>query len=218
MSNETWNPNYFVVYPTGINLEWQGDPDATSDDVSFTLQLIANLSSTYCLDSSRIFAAGKSNGGGFAANVLACDPVASRQIAAFAGMSGAFYQGSTDVGCSGDTVAITCNPGRAPVPILETHGSADGTIPYTGGPRRGSCLPTIPRFMTDKGQRAGIGGVNASTSLYNGNVLKYTYGNIASLNGVVTHYWVNGMDHIWPTISATYFDATPILFDFFNTW
>lgn len=166
MSNETWNPNYLVVYPTGIDLQWQGDPAASSDDIGFTLQLVANISSTYCIDTSRIFAAGKSNGGGFSANILACDPLASRTFAAFAGMSGAFYQGNTESNCSGDTVAISCNPGRSPVPILETHGSADATVNYYGGPRRGSCLPSIPRFMTDKGQRANIGGVNASTSYY----------------------------------------------------
>jgi len=219
MSNENWNPNFLVVYPTGINLEWQGDPDATTDDVAFTLQLVANLSSTYCVDSSRIYSAGMSNGGGFSANILACDPLASRTFAAFAGMSAACYQGTNDVDCSGDTVAISCNPGRAPVPILETHGSADGVINYYGGPRRSRCLPSIPRFMTDKGQRAGVGGMNTSTPYYNGNVIQYTYGNNASLAGVVTHYWVNGLGHTWPSTAAgTYFNATPIMFDFFNKW
>ena len=219
MSNETWNPNYLVVYPTGIDQQWQGDPAATTDDIGFTLELVANLSGTYCLDSSRVFAAGMSNGGGFAANILACDPVASRKFAGFGGMSGAYYQGTTDAGCSGDTVAISCNPGRAPVPVLETHGSADGVIPYAGGPRRNRCLPSIPRFMTDKAQRAGIGGVNTSIPYYDGNVLNYTYGNNASLTGVVTHYWVNGLGHTWPSIAAgAYFDATPVLFAFFDRW
>ncbi|KAI4833541.1 hypothetical protein E4T44_09356, partial [Aureobasidium sp. EXF-8845] len=72
LSNETFNPNYLVAYPYGINAEWQGDPDAVGfDDIGFTLELLNNLTSTFCLDSSRLYASGKSNGGGFAANILA---------------------------------------------------------------------------------------------------------------------------------------------------
>ncbi|KER00129.1 carbohydrate esterase family 1 protein [Aureobasidium subglaciale EXF-2481] len=131
MSNEAFNPSYLVVYPQGISLQWQGDPDAVGyDDVGFTLELLANLSSTLCIDSSRVYAAGKSNGGGFAANVLACDPQASRIFAAFAGASGAYYPGATDANCNGDVVPLTCNPGRYPIPLFTTHGDSDGVIPF----------------------------------------------------------------------------------------
>ncbi|KAI5195316.1 hypothetical protein E4T38_09163 [Aureobasidium subglaciale] len=129
MSNEAFNPSYLVVYPQGISLQWQGDPDAVGyDDVGFTLELLANLSSTLCIDSSRVYAAGKSNGGGFAANVLACDPQASRIFAAFAGASGAYYPGATDANCNGDVVPLTCNPGRYPIPLFTTHGDSDGQL------------------------------------------------------------------------------------------
>ncbi|KAI5240853.1 hypothetical protein E4T42_08257 [Aureobasidium subglaciale] len=129
MSNEAFNPSYLVVYPQGISLQWQGDPDAVGyDDVGSTLELLANLSSTLCIDSSRVYAAGKSNGGGFAANVLACDPQASRIFAAFAGASGAYYPGATDANCNGDVVPLTCNPGRYPIPLFTTHGDSDGQL------------------------------------------------------------------------------------------
>jgi poly(3-hydroxybutyrate) depolymerase len=113
--------------------EWQGDPDAKTDDVKFTLDLIDHISSKYCVDTDKIYASGKSNGGGFSANILACDPVASNKIAAFAGIAGAYYQGTTSAGCDAKTVPIKCSPGRKPIPILETHGTADGVIPYNGG-------------------------------------------------------------------------------------
>jgi poly(3-hydroxybutyrate) depolymerase len=150
MSNEAFNPNCLVVYPQGLNAVWQGDPDASGyDDVGFTLELLTNLISTFCIDSTKIYAAGKSNGGGFSANILACDPQASRVFAAFGGIAGAYYQGNTESPCDGTTVPITCNPGRYPVPIFTTRGDSDATIPYTGGGRRGRCLPTIPHFMTE---------------------------------------------------------------------
>jgi poly(3-hydroxybutyrate) depolymerase len=169
MSNETFNQNYLVVYPRGIHLVWQGDPDATGhDDVDFTLSLLANLSSTFCVDSSRVYAAGKSSGGGFAVNILACDPRASLIFAAFGGMSGACYQGlagATENNCNGATVPVSCNQGRYPVLIFTIHGSADATINYDGGPRRNYCLPSLPHFMTSRSTLNHLGGSNTSTTL-----------------------------------------------------
>ncbi|KAG9630820.1 alpha/beta-hydrolase, partial [Aureobasidium melanogenum] len=219
MSNETMNPNYLVVYPQAIDLQWQGDPAAVGyDDIGFTMELLANLSSTFCIDSARVYAAGKSNGGGFAANVLACDPQASRVFAGFAGASGAYYQGTTDVGCTDATVTFSCNPGRYPVPIFTTHGDADTTIPYTGGGRRGRCLPSIPLFMTSWAVRNSLGSSNTSVSLYNNNVVRYDYGN-ASFPQLSAHYYVHGLGHTWPSLAAgSPFDATPLLLSFWNRW
>ncbi|KAH0085948.1 alpha/beta-hydrolase, partial [Aureobasidium melanogenum] len=219
MSNETMNPNYLVVYPQAIDLQWQGDPAAVGyDDIGFTMELLANLSSTFCIDSARVYAAGKSNGGGFAANVLACDPQASRIFAGFAGASGAYYQGTTDVGCTDATVTFSCNPGRYPVPIFTTHGDADTTIPYTGGGRRGRCLPSIPLFMTSWAVRNSLGSSNTSVSLYNNNVVRYDYGN-ASFPQLSAHYYVHGLGHTWPSLAAgSPFDATPLLLSFWNKW
>ena len=133
-----------------------GDPSATPgvDDIGFIKALIANLTASYCIDTSRIFAAGMSNGGGFV-NVLACDPVMSVQIAAFAPVSGAVYTNNTGT-CSPYTIEPVntipqpvCSPGRSNIPIIEFHGTGDQTIGYTGGSRRGYCLPAIPHWATD---------------------------------------------------------------------
>ncbi|KAI4741055.1 alpha/beta-hydrolase [Aureobasidium sp. EXF-12298] len=171
MSNETMNPNYLVVYPQGIDEQWQGDPEAVGyDDVDFTLELLANLSSAYCLDTNKIYAAGKSNGGSFAANILACHPKASGVFAAFGGISGAYYQGDSEDNCKPSTVPIPCNSSRSPIPIFTTHGDADETIPYDGGPRRDRCLPNLPHFMIEWSERNGLGTSNTSTSLYHKDV------------------------------------------------
>ncbi|KAI5197378.1 alpha/beta-hydrolase [Aureobasidium subglaciale] len=201
MSNETMNSNYLVVYPQGLNQQWQGDPEAVGyDDIGFTLELLANLSSTYCMDTYKIYAAGKSNGGSFAANVLACDPRASTKFAAFGGISGAYYQGDSEDDCNAATVPISCNPGRSPIPIFTTHGDADETIPYNGGPRRDRCLPSLPHFMTEWSERNGLGASNTSVSLYHKDV-------------------VHGLGHYWPSLAnGSSFDATPLLLEFWNTW
>jgi polyhydroxybutyrate depolymerase len=88
--------NAIVVYPQGLvgtdgQTAWQGAPySANVDDVLFTSDLITRLQTNYCVDPRRIYAAGKSNGGGFT-GVLACR-MAGR-IAAFAPVSGAFASG-----------------------------------------------------------------------------------------------------------------------------
>ena len=129
---------------------------------------------------------------------------------------------------SASTLPIPCNPGRTPLPLLETHGTADNTIPYNGGPRRSKCLPTIPRFIQNWAAIDGYDPNNNVTSPlnYNGatislnNVKKYEWG-----SGVLTHYWVRGMGHSWPsTVSnldsgtPTYFNGTPIMMEFFRKY
>ncbi|KAH1961749.1 hypothetical protein KXV90_004974 [Aspergillus fumigatus] len=79
-SNEAWNPDAIAVYPQGLDNQWQGDPDSSGvDDVAFTMEMLDNFEKRYCIDSSRVYAAGKSNGGGFT-NLLACDPTAFKSI------------------------------------------------------------------------------------------------------------------------------------------
>jgi len=217
LSNETWNKNYIVVYPLGVSNQWQGDPAATGyDDVTFTLQLLDNLESNYCIDTSRLYSSGKSNGGGFSGNILACHPVASRRFAALSACSGANYQlAYSDANCDADHVPITCNAGRYPIPFITTHGDSDGTIPYNGGGRRESCLPSMPHFMTNWAGIDGFSGANTSTLLVNGNVNQFSYDNA----GIVQHLRVKGMDHIWPaTALGAPFDFTPMLLSFFDSY
>lgn len=130
LSESGKNPHMLVAYPQGISKQWQGDPEANSDDVGFTLDMINSIQDQYCIDPDKIYASGQSNGGGFSANILACHNVASRRIAAFAGVSGAYYQGSSDANCNPSTVSIPCNAGRKNVPVIEFHGKKDDVIPY----------------------------------------------------------------------------------------
>ncbi|KAF2723822.1 carbohydrate esterase family 1 protein [Polychaeton citri CBS 116435] len=226
-SNPEFNDKYLAVYPQGVDDQWQGDPEATTDDVAFTLHMLEKLSDDFCLDEFRIFASGKSNGGGFSLSVLACDPVASTRIAAFAAAAGAYYQKNTTDVCDPETIPISCNAGRPGIPILEFHGGADTTIPYAGGARREECLPSVPHFITSWAERDGMSSRNRSVSIYDGNVTKYMFGRRRKETRLVTSYFIPTMDHVWPSTEPnpdsiahnappTYFNATPIMMDFFG--
>lgn len=61
---------FIAVYPEGEIApgtrvrQWQGDPDASPDvdDVAFVSGLIDALTDSYCIDTSKVYACGKSNG------------------------------------------------------------------------------------------------------------------------------------------------------------
>ncbi|MFF1614961.1 alpha/beta hydrolase family esterase [Amycolatopsis sp. NPDC058278] len=196
-----------AVYPQGLigtdgESAWTGAPySAAADDVLFTSDLLTALQRTLCVDPGRIFAAGKSNGGGFA-GVLVCR-LAGR-IAAFAPVSGAFYpQGGA------------CHPSR-PVPVLDFHGTADTTIPYSGNPAKG--LPAIPDWLAAWSTRDGCRPDPVSWTPVAGVVAQKWLG------CALEHYRVEGAGHVWPSTrpdnnSATpaVIDATPVIWRFFRS-
>ncbi|KAI4725668.1 hypothetical protein E4T49_06557 [Aureobasidium sp. EXF-10728] len=186
-SLERINPYGIAVYPTAVKDStgqptWQGDPsyvgNNTINDMGFVQALIANISSQYCIDTSRIFAAGFSNGGGLV-NVMACDPTMSTVFNAFGPHSGAYYTqtGDSNTVCfpntvtTNDLVHSVCSPSRR-VPMVEFHGDGDGTIPYFGGGRRGYCLPAIPHWSQDWATRNNLTTDNVTTVTNGGNVTR----------------------------------------------
>lgn len=84
--------------------------------------MIEAVAANYSVDRSRIYACGKSNGGGFTA-LLACRPDTSAVIAAFAPVSPALYQGTY--------AFYNCSPSR-PAPLLHAHGLEDRITEFHG--------------------------------------------------------------------------------------
>ncbi|MBB4688427.1 alpha/beta hydrolase family esterase [Amycolatopsis jiangsuensis] len=195
-----------AVYPQGLvgtdgETAWTGAPySASADDVQFTSDLLTSLQGQLCVDPSRIYATGKSNGGGFV-GVLACR-MAGR-FAAFAPVSGAFYpQGGA------------CHPSRK-VALLDFHGTADTTIPYTGNPAKG--LPSIPDWLAGWTSRDHCFPRPLSYSPVHDVVVQRWLG--CSL----VHYRVEGAGHVWPSTepnldseTPTVIDATPVIRHFFR--
>lgn len=113
---------FIVVYPEGFENSWNagfccGQAQSQNiDDVDFAVELIDELAKVACVDRSRVFATGLSNGG-YLAHRLACER--PEQYAAFSSVAG--------------LLAISpCEPsvGR---PILQLHGTADAIVGYAGG-------------------------------------------------------------------------------------
>jgi poly(3-hydroxybutyrate) depolymerase len=189
--------------------------------VKFTFELIDELLATYCIDPSRIYAAGKSNGGGFT-GLLACDSKATERIAAFAPVSGAFYLDKAT------NKLPPCNPTtkRDVIPIMEFHGLKDHTIYYNGGPndRHNAYTVSIPLWADEWATRNGfdVDAKNTTLLCQESNVTtRYSW------NDTVVHYAVSNLYHDWPSTFANgdtnlttcaEADATAVILEWFKKW
>ncbi|MCE7010277.1 ferulic acid esterase [Kibdelosporangium philippinense] len=202
-----------AVYPQGTEtgddqLGWQGAPysNPAINDVQFTSDVLNQLESQFCVDKQRVYATGKSNGGGFV-GVLGCQ--LSGRIAAIAPVAAAFY----DLG-------DPCLPQRA-VPVLDFHGTSDSVIPYNGVASRH--LPSIPAWLGQWAQRDECT-TGPDTFFTKADVTGQRWSGCAQ-GSVVEHYRITGGDHTWPDALATSgpgkttrtVNATQLIWDFFTT-
>jgi polyhydroxybutyrate depolymerase len=115
---------FVVAYPDGLDASWNaGVCCGTSaengvDDVGFARAVIDDIAERGCIDPSRVYATGMSNGG-FLSHRLACE--ASDVIAAIGPVAGVLGIDSS-----------ACTPSR-PVPVVHFHGTADAVVQYDGG-------------------------------------------------------------------------------------
>ena len=100
---------------------------APADDISFFNQMLDQLGSKLSVDSSRIYAAGLSEGGLMSLR-LGC--ALSDRIAAVAAIGAAMPK------------RMICLPSR-PVPMLMINGTSDPVVPYGGGTEHNMNLPVI---------------------------------------------------------------------------
>lgn len=207
-SREADAHGFIVVYPQGAigpdgQTGWntgRAGKDPMTDDVGFVDALVSHLQVTLYIDSSRIYATGFSNGGGFTA-ILACERAAL--FAAVGIDAGDYYPQPGG-----------CHPSRA-IPLLEIHGAADTIIPYQGSAAlhyppvrswldawaaRDGC--TTMRAIALSGRRAG-----ATVIQWSG----------CSRGVMILHYALRGVAHIWPTgnRASDYFSATSAIRAFF---
>jgi polyhydroxybutyrate depolymerase len=122
---------FIVAYPDALGGNWaiyssgaRGDADL--DLVRATLDW---AETHYCVDRSRVFAVGVSNGGGEASRV-AC--ALADRIAGVAIVAGDYRR------------MPLCAPAR-PVSIFDIHATSDPVVPYLGAP--GTHDGSVPRFL-----------------------------------------------------------------------
>jgi len=112
---------YAVVYPEGVGNTFNagfccGEAQTQNvDDVGFAKALVGEVAKSMCIDKSRVYATGLSNGG-YMAQRLACE--ATDVFAGFASVAGLL-------------VSSPCSPSQAR-PIIHFHGTADNIVPYDG--------------------------------------------------------------------------------------
>jgi len=119
---------FIVVYPEGTEnplsgLGWNDcRADATTnpavDDVGFVAALIDDLSASFNIDASRVYASGTSNGGHMSLRLAL---QLSDRVAAVAPVAAAMP-------------AVPCHGPERPVSVLFMNGTADPLLPYGGGP------------------------------------------------------------------------------------
>lgn len=189
-----------AVYPQGLlgtdgKSAWQGAPySADTDDVRFTAEMLDQLERTFCVDTRRIYASGKSNGAGFA-ELLACR--LSERIAAIAPVAGIYYPERGP-----------CSPVE-PVPMVTFHGTADRVMPYHGDPSRG--LPALPHWHREWAGYHGCVANPVSEPLTPRLTLQVWRGCDGRADRM--HYRIIGLDHIWPSTEPNEDSSTPTVVD-----
>lgn len=182
---------FIVVHPMGTvdllgNTHWNvGWGTSSVDDLGFTAALIDSLSAEFSINQDRIYSTGMSNGG-FMSYHLACE--LSERIAAIASVTGTMNVNQP----------ATCSPGH-PMPVMEIHGTADATVPYTGNFLFGTTPAAVAYWVnynnceqtpsiTSIPDTDGGDGCTAEHQVYTG-------GNNGS---TVEHFKIINGEHTWP--------------------
>jgi polyhydroxybutyrate depolymerase len=209
---------YAVVHPDGLRRRWNdGRGHATQDDVGFVRVLLDSLGRELPVDARRVYAAGISNGAGFAYR-LACDlPGTFAAIAAVAGAPAAVLE---------ERCAAT-----RPVSLIAFQGTRDPLMPYEGGDvalRRGRVLSATRSAglfaEVDACTPAPVETAEPDLVADGTRVRRSTYDGCHEERSVVL-YTIEGGGHTWPggppvgrrvgRVSRD-IDASRIMLDFFD--
>ncbi|RYO99104.1 hypothetical protein DL763_001705 [Monosporascus cannonballus] len=237
LSTPEFNKDAIVVYPQGLDVrepgvQWLGDPAAPPsseiDDRVFANELIDSLTSSLCIDESRIYAVGLSNGGGLT-GLLACSPTLNRRIAAVAAIAAAYYKDSS---LTEPLFEAACNPelsGRK-LPMMELHGLNDTVIAYDGHNNPSADTIPLPEWMDSWVERNGCSGTEPQTdNLDGGNITKISWP-CDGAQDLVLHYQINNFGHGWPSTAAqgepfetlrlgpTTWNATTVILNWLSKW
>ncbi len=182
---------FAVCYPNGIGNAWNvgWNFGSTADDVGFISAMIDRFHMEYGIDKSRVYACGMSNGG-FMSYQLACQ--LNDRIAAIASVTGSMVQQAVD----------KCTPGKA-VPVMEIHGTADGTVSYNGTANVSVAIPQILKFWQQNNgcDKDPVVEMVANTNIADNTTSeKWTYTNCTDDKKLI-HYKITNGEHTWPGAS-----------------
>jgi len=183
---------FIIVHPEGtldgtgtthFNVGWGG---SSVDDVSFTSALIDSISGQYNINQDRVYSTGMSNGG-FMSFRLACE--LSDRIAGIASVTGSILPG-TLTNCS----ALHSTP------VMQFHGTNDGTVPYAGGAGWTEPISSLVDYWANFNNCTVppvIENVPDINTADGSTVEKYSYLNGDNCTEVI-HYKITNGAHTWP--------------------
>ncbi|NVO03307.1 MAG: hypothetical protein HXX09_11465, partial [Bacteroidetes bacterium] len=172
------------------------------NDVGFLNALLDTVIAHYNVDQTRIYATGFSLGG-FMCQRLACESTA--RFAAIASVSGT--KGS----------ALTCNP-SSEIPICHFHGTADGTIAYTGNMYGNDPEALVKYWVTHNNcDTTPIHTALPDLAADGKTVDHYLYPN-GNNNTDVEFYKVTGGAHEWLVAPTNDISYTPLIWKFFSKY
>ena len=198
--------NFILVYPQGSLLDgsphWNSslpsaDNKSSADDFGFIEALIEDLSTTYHINSDRIYTSGYSNGA-FFSYALAC--YRSDLIAAVASVSGTMT----------DDVISDCNPTH-PASIISLHGTSDYVIPYEGAPGYSS-VEEVMNYWIDFNNTS-----TEATRNSDADIEKTLYSN-GENNTSIVHYRIHGGDHVWFDLNYEGASTGQLIWDFVSNY
>jgi polyhydroxybutyrate depolymerase len=230
-SSKSDQQGFVVAYPEGITTPisssthfnaWQfGSPEP--DDVAFITALLDALESQLCIDLTRVYSPGMSNGAMMSVR-LACS--LSKRIAASAPVAGAYYPAMAN----NLNPSETC-PDTTVVPVIAFHGTADATVPFDGGPG-GTINYRLPQdnttpaedVLSDWAAHDGCAGSRQEAQI-DTEVRLIQYGSCSN-GAIVELYAVDGGGHTWPgafdVTSLGYtthqISATDLIWSFFSSY
>ncbi len=211
MNDVAENNNFIVVYPDGIDNEWNAQFDLSArsislsgrrstlpqDDVGFLQTLMSDIGVDFNIDRTRLYLGGFSNGG-FMTYRMACS--AGGTFAAFAAISGNLY---TELGDH-------CRRSD-PTPLLIMHGTADPSVPYQGvlfrnAERGGEPIRIsygIPETVAAFARRNGCSEAGQTTHYAErgespGTSVTRFAPNTCPAGEDIVFYAINGGGHTWP--------------------
>lgn len=171
-----------VVYMEGEQRAWSPAPYAATtgeQDLAFVDAVLAALSTELSVDRARVFAAGLSNGGGFAA-YLGCQR--PQEFTAVATVAAAFYE-KVSQGCS-----------AIPMKHIDFHGTADQVINYSGGERHETVYESTDELLEDAAARNRCNPEPNIIQLSDSVTELQWQGCDAGLE----HFRIQGGPHVWP--------------------
>jgi polyhydroxybutyrate depolymerase len=200
---------YVVLVPEGMppgegGLQvWELFPGIYPDDPGYLASLVDWIGEVHCVDLDRVYATGFSNGSTMT-NVLACHT--GGRFAAIGAVGAHRYP-------------IRCPSG--PVSVLGIHGTADGIVPYLGGPllrRPEIWMPPVEETFDSWAQLGRCDPAPHYAEIAPDVVRRRWVGCARGVN--VELYTVEGGGHSWPWADDPLYpgkvDATTLILDFFD--